>query len=183
MIEVVQGDIVHLRAAAVVRPVSAEWDPVSGVARRIEIAAGTQLLEHCQKLGELPVGSAVLTPAGQLDADYIVHVIVRSVDEPVSEGSVQRAFQNALRRCVEWGITRLAVPPLGTGAGNLDAEEAAAVMVPVLLEHMRDADFPDTVSIAVESEYERDVFRNELSRYDLPFLPAFPEATPGSEDG
>jgi O-acetyl-ADP-ribose deacetylase (regulator of RNase III) len=183
MIEVVQGDIAHLRASGILRPVSAEWDPVSTAARRIEIAAGPQLLEQCARLGDLPVGSAVLTSAGQLAADYIVHASVRSVDEQISESTIYRAFQNGLRRCVEWGIESLAVPPLGTGAGNLDAEAAAAVMVPVLLEHLRDADYPVSVSIVVDSEYEFDVFRNELARYDLPYLPAFPETTSGNEDG
>jgi O-acetyl-ADP-ribose deacetylase (regulator of RNase III) len=184
MIEVVQGDIAHLRASGIVRPVSAEWDPVSAAARRIEIAAGPELLQQCEKLGDLPVGSAVLTSAPQLAADYIVHASVRSVDEQVSESTIHRAFQNALRRCVEWGIESLAVPPLGTGAGNLDADAAASIMVPVLLEHMHSAEFPVSVLIVVDSEYELDVFRNELARYDLPFLPAFPEpTTPGNEDG
>jgi O-acetyl-ADP-ribose deacetylase (regulator of RNase III) len=183
MIEVVQGDIANLRASGILRPVSAEWEPVSTAARRIEVAAGPELLEQCEKLGDLPVGSAVITSANRLDADFIVHAIVRSVDEQVSESTVYRALQNALRRCVEWGVDRLAVPPLGTGPGNLDAEGAASVMIPVLLEHMRDADFPADVSIVVESEYELDVFTRELSRYDLPILPAFPETTSGNEDG
>jgi O-acetyl-ADP-ribose deacetylase (regulator of RNase III) len=183
MIEVVQGDIANLRASGILRPVSAEWDPVSPAARRLEVAAGPQLLEQCRKLGDLPIGSAVLTSAGELDADYIVHAIVRSVDEQVSESTVHRALQNSLRRCVEWGLETLAIPPLGTGAGNLDAEDAASVMVPVLLEHMRDAEYPAKVMIVVESDYDRDVFRNELARYDLPILPAFPETNSGNQDG
>jgi O-acetyl-ADP-ribose deacetylase (regulator of RNase III) len=183
MIEVVQGDIANLRASVILRPVSAEWDPVSAAARRLEIGAGPELLEQCEKLGDLPVGSAVLTSAGRLDADYIVHAIVRSVDEQASESTVQRALQNALRRCVEWSLETLALPPMGTGAGNLDAEDAAAIMVPVLLEHMRDADFPAKVSIVVDSEYEHEVFRNELARYDLPILPAFPEPNSGNQGG
>lgn len=170
MIEVVQGDIATLRASGILRPVSAEWDPVTAAARRIEIAAGPQLIEQCEKLGDLPVGSAVLTSAGGLNADFVVHAIVRSVDEQVSESTIYRALQNALRRCVEWGIETLAIPPLGTGAGNLDAEDSASVMVPVLLEHMNGADFPASVSIVVDSEYEYDVFRREISRYDLPIL-------------
>lgn len=181
MIEVVQGDIANLRASGILRPVSAEWDPVSGAARRIEIAAGPQLLQQCEKLGELPIGSAVLTSAANLSADFVVHAIVRSVTEPVGETTVHRALQNALRRCVEWGIETLAMPPLGTGAGNLDAEDAAGVMVPVLLEHMRAAEYPAHVTIVVESEYERDAFRHELSRYDLPILPAFPETSGNNE--
>jgi O-acetyl-ADP-ribose deacetylase (regulator of RNase III) len=183
MIEVVQGDVANLRASAILRPVSAEWDPVSAAARRIEIAAGPQLIEQCQRLGDLPVGSAVLTTAGALDAEYVAHVIVRSVAEQVSESSVYRGLQNALRRCVEWGIETLAMPPLGTGAGNLDIEDAASIMVPVLLEHMKDAEYPASATIVVESEYEYDVFKREITRYDLPFLPSFPESTSGSADG
>ena len=183
MIEVVQGDITSLRASAIVRPVSAEWDSVSTAARRIEIAAGPQLAEQCEKLGDLPVGSAVLTSGVNLPVDFVVHTIVRSMDEQVSESTVYRAVQNALRRCVEWGIESLAMPPLGTGAGNLDVEDAAGVIIPVLLEHMRDADYPASVTIVVESDYEYDVFRNEISRYDLPTLPAFPDSTTGNTDG
>ena len=168
MIDVVRGDITTLPASAILRPVSAEWEPVSAVARRLEVAAGPQLAEQCEKLGDLPVGSAVLTTAGQLTTDFVIHAIVRSIDEPVSESSVYRALQNALRRCVEWGVESLSLPPLGTGPGNLEPEESASVMVPVLLEHMRDADFPATVSIVVESEYEYDVFQYEVRRYDLP---------------
>jgi O-acetyl-ADP-ribose deacetylase len=176
MIEVVQGDIANLPATAMVRPISAEWDAVSAAARRIEIAAGAETAAQLAKLGELPIGSAVLTGAGNLPADYIVHAIVRSRDEQVTEGGVHRALQNSLRRCVEWGIETLAVPPLGTGAGNLDIEDAASIMVPVLLEHMRDAAYPARISVVVESDYEYEVFRNELSRYDLPMLPAFPDS-------
>ena len=170
MIDIVRGDIAALHASAILRPVSAEWEPVSAVARRLELAGGPQLLEQCEKLGELPVGSAVLTSAGELDTDFVIHAIVRSIDEPVSESTVYRALQNSLRRCVEWGIESLNVPPIGTGAGNLDSEDAASVMVPVLLEHMRDADFPATVSIVVESDYDYDVFKDEVRRYDLPTL-------------
>ena len=183
MIEVVQGDITNLRASAVLRPVSAEWDPVSAAGRRIEIAAGPQLLEQCEKLGDLPIGSAVLTTPGNLGVDFVIHGIVRSIDEQVSESTVYRALQNALRRCVEWGIESLLLPPLGTGAGNLDAEDAAGVMIPVLLEHMRDSDYPARVSIVVDSEYEEDAFRREISRYDLPILPAFPDPTSGQDNG
>lgn len=182
MIEVVQGDLAGLRASAVLRPVSAEWDAVSAAGRRVEIAAGPALLEHCAKLGELPVGSAVLTPPGNLPVDFVIHGIVRSLDEPVSESSVYRALQNALRRCEEWGVETLATPPLGTGAGNLDPEDSASIMIPLLLDHMQHAKYPARVMIVVESEYEDDVFRREISRYDLPILPAFPDPTSGNED-
>lgn len=170
MIEVVLADIATVRANGILHPVSAEWDPVTPAMRRLEIAAGTSVTEQCVKIGELPVGSAVITAAGDANADFLVHVIVRSVLEPVSESVVQRGLQNALRRCAEWGIETLAVPAIGTGAGNLDPEDVAQLMIPILFDHMADAQFPATVLLVADSEYERDAFEQLLKYHDLPFL-------------
>lgn len=170
MIEVLLADIATVRADGIMHPVSAEWDPVTPAMRRLEQAAGPAVMEQCSRLGELPVGSAVITAAGDAQAAFLVHVIVRSVLEPVSESTVQRGLQNGLRRCAEWGIETLAVPPIGTGAGNLDAEDVAQLMVPILFDHMADAQFPSKVLLVVDSEYERAAFAQMLKYHDLPFI-------------
>lgn len=170
MIDVVLSDIAGVSATAIVHPVSAEWDPVTPAMRRLELAAGETVTEQCGRIGELPIGSAVITAAGALQAEFVVHVIVRSVTEPVTEWTVQRGLQNCLRRCAEWGIEKLAMPPIGTGAGNLDAEDVAGLMIPILLDHMRDAQYPSEVVLVADSEYERDAFEQILRYHDLPFL-------------
>ena len=68
MIRVVLGVLEDTDADAIVRPVSAEWDAVTPSMRRLEIAAGPELAEQCRRLGELPVGSAVITPAARCPA-------------------------------------------------------------------------------------------------------------------
>lgn len=170
MIEVVLADIATIEANGIVHPVSAEWDPVTGAMRRLELAAGPDVMQQCAKIGELPVGSAVITTAGKARADFLVHIIVRSATQAVTESIVQRGLQNGLRRCAEWGIATLALPPIGTGAGNLDAEEVAQLMVPILFDHMADAAFPTKVILVAESEYERDAFQQMLKYNDLPFI-------------
>lgn len=170
MIEVVLGDIATIRASAIVHPVSAEWDPVTPAMRRLELAAGPTVAEQCSKLGQLPISSAVITGAGAANAEFMVHIVVRSLMEPVTESVVQRGLQNGLRRCVEWGIETVALPPIGTGAGNLDAEEVAQLMVPILLDHMRDAQYPSAVLLVAENDYERNAFEQMLKYHDLPFL-------------
>ena len=170
MIRITRAELANTEAEAILRPVSAEWDPVTPATRRLEIAAGMHMVEECRRLGELPVGSAVITPAGNLRAQFMVHVIVRSIDEPVSPAVVKRGLQNGLRRLSEWGIASVALSPLGTGAGNLDPEESAREMIPVLLEHLSTAREPTRIEVIVDSEYEQEVFERELHRYDLPIL-------------
>jgi O-acetyl-ADP-ribose deacetylase (regulator of RNase III) len=65
---------------------------------------------------------------------------------------------------VDWGLARVTVPPLGTGAGNLAAEDAAQVMCEVLARHVAAAAFPSEVQIVVESDEERQMFEAALRR-------------------
>ncbi|CAN5651324.1 hypothetical protein BH23GEM10_BH23GEM10_18300 [soil metagenome] len=144
------------------RPITAEWEAVTPAMRRLDVKAGAAPAAQCMQLGELPVGSAVITAAGDLAAQFMIHVIVRAVDEPVTASGVRRGLQNGLRRLSEWGVRHVALVPLGTGAGNLDAEEAAAIMVPALVEHMAANEVLTQADIHVESDYEFDVFDRQI---------------------
>lgn len=170
MIRITRGELATADAAAVLRPVAAEWEPVTPAMRRLELAAGPELQQHCARLGELPVGSAVITPAGAITARFMVHVIVRSIEEPVSEPIVHRALRNGLRRLQEWGIDSVAMPPIGTGAGNLDAEDVARVMIETCYDHLAVADHPTTIEIVVDNDYEAQAFERELAGRALPLL-------------
>ena len=47
---------------------------------------------------------------------------------------MRRGLDNGLRRVTEWGIQRLATAPLGTGAGHLEPDDVASIMIPLLVE-------------------------------------------------
>lgn len=162
MISVRLGPLHDVRAEAILRPVSAVLASVTGVGREVELRSGESVRQRLAALGGLPVGGAVVTPAGDLPASYLIHVVVQSDEEPVSEAGVRRALQNGLRRAVELGMESLALPPVGTGAGNLDPEAAAAIMVPLLLEHLGTERHPREVTIVVADAYEEEVFRRTV---------------------
>jgi O-acetyl-ADP-ribose deacetylase (regulator of RNase III) len=163
VIRVIRGDLASTTAEAVLRPVSAEWTAVTPATRRLELAAGAEVERQCRTLGELPIGSAVITGAGSLSAQFMIHVVVRSYDEPVSAAGVRRGLDNGLRRVAEWGIERLATAPLGTGAGNLEPDDVASIMMPALVERVRGGGPPHDVEIYVDSEYEKEVFERHLA--------------------
>lgn len=173
MIEVRLGELEKLPAPGIVRPVTAEWTAVNPAMRRVDVAAGEAVARQCEAMGELPVGSALVTGAGGLPAELLIHVVVRSATEPASEAGIAKALRNALRRADEWGIEALTLPPLGIGAGSLDAETAADVMVPIMKEWLRSDRQPRRIVVVVESEYERDAFARATE----------PDALPGGGSG
>lgn len=164
MIRIVVDDIAFVQADAVVRPTTTTLDPLSPSLRRLEQVGGKAFLDQLVLHGELAVGSAVVTSAGDLAADFVVHAVITSAAEPVTPGRVRQALISALQRAGDWQLERIAVPPIGTGAGNLELEDAARIMIDIIGQAMATAPFPQEVSIVVDREEDRAIFEGFLKR-------------------
>jgi O-acetyl-ADP-ribose deacetylase len=163
MIRVVQAGPGQVRSEAILRSMTSELAADTGFSREVELAAGEEVSRRLQAMGELPVGAAVITPGGDHPASFLIHVVLRSREDPVGAEAVRTGLKNGLRRARELGLESLGLPPLGTGAGNLDPQESAAVMVPVLLDHHRSSSaHPRNVTLLVATPYEEEVFLRAL---------------------
>ena len=166
MIRVVTSSLGELKATpfpeAILRSVSASLEADTPFSREVELRFGRGLTERLQAMGELPMGAAVITPGGDLPCDFIIHLVLHSDEEKITPVRLRRSLENGLRRAGEWGIESLLLPPLGTGAGNLDAQEAAQVMVPVLSNHVESTRLPLDVLVLAGSAYEGQVFSDEV---------------------
>lgn len=132
MIEITDAPLTEAGAGALLRPTRVDWTATTPEVRRLDLEAGEGWLERCAGQGELVLGAAAITDAGELDAEFVIHLAVSSRDEPVSGRTVSMALRNALRRAAEWDVRSLAVPLLGTGPAGLGLEEACRLMAPHL---------------------------------------------------
>jgi O-acetyl-ADP-ribose deacetylase (regulator of RNase III) len=164
VIRVVVDDIAFVTADAVIRPATETLEPTSSALRHLERVGGEAFQAQLHVQQALGVGAAVVTAAGDLPTEFVIHAVISGRREPVSRTTVQRALVSALQRAVDWELARLTVPPIGTGAGNLTLEDAAALMCEVLTQHMVATTFPAEVQIVVESEMEKEVFEGYLRR-------------------
>ncbi|MGH7717289.1 MAG: macro domain-containing protein [Gemmatimonadaceae bacterium] len=164
MISIRIDDLAFVNAAALAWPVNAELHATTPLLRRLERAGGTSLASQLAPLAPLPVGSAIVSGAGELGAEFLISAVVSSDDEPVTRAGVRRALTSALQRAADWQITQLAVAPFGLGAGNLDIEESADVMIDCIVQHTARAPFPPDVTVVVESPLEEEAFVARLAR-------------------
>jgi O-acetyl-ADP-ribose deacetylase (regulator of RNase III) len=164
LIEVRIDDLAFFRGAALVRPVNAELGATTPLLRRLEVAAGAALADQLRIQEPMPVGAAVVTGAGDLEVELIVHAVVCSKTEPVTRDSVRRAFTSALQRTVDWQLDSIGVAPFGLGAGNLDIEESAEIMVEVIARHLTRARFPARICFVAESSEEERALTTALHR-------------------
>lgn len=164
VIEVRLDDLAFYEGEAIARPVNALLGATTPVMRKLERAAGEAFTTKVRVSEPMPVGSAVVTQAGDLPVELLIHGVVSSDDEPVTRATVRQALVSALQRAVAFQIRELAMAPFGLGAGNLDIEDSAEIMVDVLTEHMRRSSFPSKVVVIVETEMEEQVLRARVGQ-------------------
>ena len=164
MIVVRVDDLAFYEGEAIARPVTADLGPTTALLRRFEQAAGEPLLRQLRVQEPLPVGSAIVTGAGALGVELLIHAVVMSDSERVTTSSVKRAVQSALQRASDWQIARVAFPPFGLGAGNLDIEDSAQIMIETMRRHEAVSSHPTEITVVVENDEERAAFDWCLTR-------------------
>ena len=155
-------DLAFYEGEAIARPVNSALGATTPVMRRLEQAAGSSFADQLRLTDELPVGAAVVTGSGDLPVELMIHGVVSSDEEPATRATVRLALMSALQRAVAFQIRDLAIAPFGLGAGNLDIEESADVMLEVLTDHMGRSQFPASVVIVAENAFEEQVIRSRL---------------------
>lgn len=163
MIAVRIADLETAQVDAVFRPVRWDLEPLTPGARRVGLGAGELIIERVAQMGDFPVGGAVVTPGGDLPSDFIIHLVIESFEEPVTQTGVRKALTNGLRQACAWGVESVALPPMGIGAGSLEAETAARIVVSVLRAFLESCESLREATIMVANEYEKAAFESVLA--------------------
>ncbi len=164
MIAVRIDDPAFYHGEAIAWAVDAMLGATTPLLRRLEQAAGAGLGHRAPLHEPLPVGAAVVTSAGDLHVEFLIHAVIVSPEERASRDSVRRALVSALQRAADFQIGELAVVPFGIGAGNLDVEESAAVMAEVMRQHLARAAHPRSIVVIVENQVEDAAWRAAIAR-------------------
>ena len=120
-----RGDIVECQVDAIVNAWNRNFIPYwlllpQGVSRAIRKRGGVTILQELQsKHGLLPLGGAVATGAGNLDAKWVIHVAALHAYWMASPFSVGASARSAFALAAEMGVKTLAIPLLGAGTGGL----------------------------------------------------------------
>lgn len=123
-IELVTGDISDARADAIVNAWNRNFIPhwllvPQGVSKALRQRGGPEPFREVRRHGLLPLGGAVATGAGRLDARWVIHVAALHAYWVASEQSVRMGYGSALRVAGEVGARIIATPLLGAGTGGL----------------------------------------------------------------
>jgi len=128
-LEVVEGDITSLDVDAIANAANDHLWMGAGVAGAIKRAGGEEIEREAVAKGPIPIGTAVATGAGRLQARYVVHGAVMGQDLRTNAELVEQTTLSCLAVADELGCESLALPAFGTGVGGFAIDECAQVMV------------------------------------------------------
>ena len=130
-LEVVEGDIAALDVDAIANAANDHLWMGAGVAGAIKRAGGEEIEREATARGPIPVGTAVATGAGRLQAKHVIHGAVMGQDLRTNADLVERTTRSCLEVADGLGCESLALPAFGTGVGGFPLDECARLMVGV----------------------------------------------------
>ena len=165
-LELVQGDIAAQQVDAVVTAANRQLMGGGGVDGVIHRAAGPELLRAIRAIGGTPTGTAVITPAFDLERRGVRHVIhaVGPVWRGGDQGEAEQlagAYRESLHLAAEHGCRTVAFPAISTGVYGYPVPQAAAVTLRALRDGLRQ--WPDlTVRVVLYDAGTLHVFERAL---------------------
>ena len=136
-LEVVQGDITTIEVDAVVNAANNHFWMGGGVAGAIKRVGGVDIETSAMSQGPIRVGGAVVTPAGDLPARWVIHAAVMGQDLVTSRDYIRMATVASLRKAGELAVASIAFPAFGTGVGGFSPLESAGAMIDGMIEVLR----------------------------------------------
>ena len=128
-IELWNGDICDLEVDAIVNAANLSLWMSTGVGGALKRAGGDAIEFAAVRQAPVPLGGAIVTPAGKLAAKVVIHAVSLDRDRRTSGPVIEAAVRSAMARAREIGATSIAFPALGTGVGGFPLEEAARIIV------------------------------------------------------
>jgi len=135
-IELIEGDITELCVDAIVNAANAQLVLGGGVAGAIARKGGGSIQAECDEIGGTPVGSAVITGGGKLNAKHVIHAVGPRFGEGDEERKLRWATRNSLRVADDNGLESVALPAISTGIFGFPMEKAAEIMLFEVVEYL-----------------------------------------------
>ncbi len=140
--KIVRNDITKMKVDAIVNTANPEPVVGYGLDQGIHQKSGPELLKARQKIGEIKIGQAAITPAFGLDAKFVIHAVgpVWQGGTSDEEKHLRDTYLNILKLATKYHCMSVALPLMSTGNYGFPKSKALKIAVEVIRNFLRDND-------------------------------------------
>lgn len=157
-------DITDLEVDAIVNAANEELKLGSGVSGAILEKGGDSIQKECNRIGHTPVGSAVMTGAGTLNAKQVIHAVGPRMGEGDEDRKLASAVRSALALADRNGLVSIALPAISTGVFEFPMDRCARITLTEVHRYLQGGSKLERVVIALYNEEAFETFKRELRR-------------------
>ncbi|MDC7126511.1 MAG: O-acetyl-ADP-ribose deacetylase [Spirochaetales bacterium] len=174
-LKIVTGDITTLSVDAIVNAANSSLYGGGGVDGAIHRAGGPEILSECKEIRThrypdgLPPGKAVLTTAGNMKANHVIHTVgpIWHSGTQNERETLANAYKNCLILASESNIKSIAFPAISTGIYGFPKKIAAVIAVEAIENFLKKNILPKEVSLVFFSESDKNTFITAVEKSKL----------------
>lgn len=174
-ITLVQDDITKFTVNAIVNSANKSLLGGGGVDYIIHKKAGAEMQKECRRIhdeigGSLPNGHAVVTTAGNLPAQFIIHTVgPRWLDGSKNEAEdLCNAYLNSLIKANDILAKSISFPNISTGVYNYPKQEAAEIAIGTVLSSLPNFEHIEHVYFICYDQENYNIYKSILTNLDDP---------------
>jgi len=163
LIHLTLDDLTAMKIEAIVYYAQHDLKLGSGFGNAIAVRGGAAVQEELNGLGPLQTCDAVVTTAGELQSNYIVHAVGPRFQEEDTESKLRKTIENALFAAQKKGIKRIAFPPMGYGFYGIPLDLTAKVMIDEFQKYQDSRAAFEQIIVCVMDQKEYKAFESILN--------------------
>jgi O-acetyl-ADP-ribose deacetylase (regulator of RNase III) len=162
-IRLVKGDITDLEIESFIYYARSDLALGAGFGNSISMRGGRTIQEELKQIGSIGTTEAVVTAAGDMKANHIIHAVGPKFQEENLEEKLRDTILNALKQAETVGIKKIAVPPMGTGFYGIPLDLSAVITLKTLIEYLSGETNIEEVVISLLDSREYKPFQAQLA--------------------
>lgn len=131
-LELIKGDITERSTDAIINTANNMLILGSGLGGAIKSKGGHKIVDECSRHRPINVGEAVMTSAGELKSQYIIHAALLEFDGPILEENISLSLINSLRLANRHKLVSISIPDMSMGIVRFSPERCAETLFNVL---------------------------------------------------
>lgn len=161
-LSLVKGDITDLEIEAFVYYAREDLALGSGYGNAISMRGGPSIQKELHQYAPKNTTEAVISSAGEMKADYIIHAVGPKFQEEDLESKLKQTIINSLKLADLKGIKKVAFPPMGAGFYGVPLPQSARLMFETITEYLSGTTEIDEVVICLLDNREFKPFHEQL---------------------